>query len=111
VEVVEQRQGDVVIVKPCGPIAGDDAGSLGGRLARVLREQCRAVVLDASAVPFVDSRGLEVLLDATEQLIRSGEALKLSGANERLREVLELTELSPLFQQFEDVEAAVGSLA
>jgi anti-anti-sigma factor len=108
-EIVAQRHGEVAVLKPAGPLVADDADALAARLAEVLREGCRAVVLDASQVAFVDSRGLEVLLDATEQLSRLGQPLKLSGANDRFWEVLELTELAPLFEQFDDVDAAVGS--
>ena len=57
----------------------------------------------------MDSLGLETLTDATEQLIRSGLTLKICGVNDDLCEVLELTELAPMFEQFECVEAGVES--
>lgn len=110
-EVMEQRRGEAVVFKPRGPLVGEDADALGRRLAKALGQNFRVVVLDASEVPFVDSRGLEVLLDATEQLIRSGQALKVAAANDRLREVLELTGLASLFEQFHRVDEALGAPA
>lgn len=106
--ITEQREGEVAIIKPQGLLTGSDADTLKSRLAAVLDDPGR-VVLDASEIAFADSRGLEVLVEATERLIRSGQALKLAGVNETLREALELTELATLFEQYEDVEAAVGS--
>ena len=45
----------------------------------------------------------------TEQLAQSGNALKLCGVNETVREVLDLTDLTSLFEYFEDINAAVRS--
>ncbi len=98
----------MTVLRPQGPIAAGDAGQLAEQLAQVLSEG-HETVIDLSKVAFVDSRGLEVLVDATEQLIRSDRVLKLAEANEVLREVLELTELASLFEFFDHVNAAVGS--
>jgi anti-anti-sigma factor len=57
----------------------------------------------------VDSKALEVLLDATERLADSGQALRLCGANETVREVLDLTDLSRFFEHYQDVNSAVRS--
>ena len=108
-EIHEQRQGAVTVLKPAGPLAADDADQFKTRLDDVLRQSLGRAVVDASTVPFVDSRGLEVLLEATERLADSGQALKLCGTNETVREVLELTELSDLFEHYEDVNSAVRS--
>jgi anti-anti-sigma factor len=60
-------------------------------------------------VPYVDSVGLESLVGATEELSASGRSLRLCGAGETLREVLELTGLSGRFEYYEDVNTAVRS--
>ena len=67
------------------------------------------VVLDASAVAYVDSRGLEVLVEVGEAMSQGGQALKLCGANETLREVMELTETFGNFEHFADIQSAVRS--
>ncbi len=108
--IEQQQYGEVMVLKPQGPVIGTEVDQLAGRIAKVLEGNCRAIVLDMSRVAFVDSRGLETLVDTTEQLIRSGKVLKLAGANGTLKEVLELTELASLFEQFDDAEAAVGSI-
>ena len=110
-KVDEQRRGEVMVVTPQGPLIGSDAEQLGGRLVKAVNDGQGTIVLDASKIAFVDSRGLEALVDAAEQLIRGGRALKMAGANATLREVLELTELASLFEYFDDVDAAMGGLA
>lgn len=66
-------------------------------------------MIDASAVPYVDSQGLEALVKATDDLSSSGRALRLCGAGETIREVLDLTGLSDRFEYYEDVNTAVRS--
>ena len=68
------------------------------------------MVLDVSAVPFADSSGLEVLFDATVAMAHTAGPLRLAGLNETLQEAMELTEIEHLFEQFEDVTAAVRSV-
>ncbi|MCW5777052.1 MAG: STAS domain-containing protein [Phycisphaeraceae bacterium] len=108
-QIIEQRQGAVTVLKPVGPLVQKDADQLKSRATDVLRKSLGRFVIDASAIAYADSRGLEVLVELTEELGAGGQALKLSSVNETLREVLDLTELAPLFECHEDVNCAVRS--
>ncbi len=66
-------------------------------------------MVDAAGVPFVDSRGLEVLVESAGDLSQSGRSLKLCGVGDTLREVLDLTGLDSLFEFYEDVNAGARS--
>lgn len=108
-EIQEQRQGAVTVLKPTGPLCAQDADQFRQRVVEVMNKSLGRFVVDASEIPFVDSRGLEVLKEATDELSESGQALRLCGANETLREVLEVTDLSGLFEHYSDVNSAVRS--
>lgn len=108
-QIIELKQGAVTVLRPMGPLTLADADKLKARLAQVGQGSLGRFVVDASAVPFIDSRGLEVLAEAQEELARSGQSLKVCGLNETLREVLDLTEVGRLLEQFEDTGAAVRS--
>jgi anti-anti-sigma factor len=108
-QIAEQQHGAVRVVKPDGPLAGEAAGDLKARLLRVQRESLGRVVLDASAVPMVDSGGLEALVDVTDEMARSGGALKLCAVNETLRQVFQVTGLLSRFEYYEDANSAVRS--
>jgi anti-anti-sigma factor len=108
-EIQTQRQGAVTIIRPDGPLLEVDAAHVKAVLLEKSAESLGRVVLDMEAIHFVDSRGLEVLLEVTEEMSESGQALKLCGANKTVREVLELTELAPLFEHFEDATSAARS--
>ena len=107
--IQEKQVGAVTVLAPHGPLSHDDVEPFELRLTQALDRSFRRLVVDLTDVPFVDSRGLEVLVEVTEELADSGHALKLAGANELLREVLDLTELTALFEHYEDVNAAVRS--
>lgn len=108
-EIAEQRQGAVTVLKPQGPLCGPDADNFLVRISDVMERSLGRFVIDCSAVAYVDSRGLEVLKETTDQLSDGGQALRLCGCNETLREVFDLTGLTRLFEHYEDVGTAVRS--
>lgn len=108
-EIQEQRHGAVTVVKPQGPLVVGDAEEFRVRLADTMTRSLGRFVVDASAIPYVDSLGLEALVQSTDELGASGRALRLCGACETLREVLELTGLADRFEHYVDVNTAVRS--
>lgn len=108
-DILEQREGAVTVVKPMGPILLGEAEQLKTKLCDVMGRSLGRFVVDASSVAYVDSRGLEVLVEACEALGDGGQVMRLCGANETLREVLDLTGLSGHFEHFADVHTAVRS--
>jgi anti-sigma B factor antagonist len=67
-------------------------------------------VVDFGAVPYVDSTGLAFVVELHKSLASRGGQLFLANANQRIREVLQMTrigEIIPLFEDVEDAEAAL----
>lgn len=108
-QVDEQRHGAVTVVRPRGAMAGDDARDFGRRLARTGRESLGRVVLDASVVSYVDSVGLEAVLEASDALGEMGRTLKVAQANETVREAMELTGVSSQVELYASVQDVVRS--
>ena len=108
-KISEQRQGAVTVLKPEGPLTDTDVAIFKQKLMETLSGSLGRFVVDMSAIPFVDSKGLEALLDVTEEMGKGGQVLRLCAANKTVREVLELTELAPQFDHFEDANTAVRS--
>ena len=105
----EQHHGAVTVIRPDGPLTGSDAEQLEKRFLEVIDESMGRTVLDVSAIPFTDSRGLEALVTINETMARSGQVLRLCGVNETLRQVLDLTDLDSDFEHYEDLSMAVRS--
>jgi anti-sigma B factor antagonist len=108
-EIVEQKHGAVTVLKPKGPLMGDAAEALMRRLLEAADRSMGRVVVDAAGIPLTDSRGLEALADASDEMAGRGQALKLCACSDTLREVLELTDLAGGFEHYDDVNAAVRS--
>jgi len=108
-QIQEQKQGAVTVLRPVGPLIQDDAAQFKTRLMDVRKASLGRFIVDATAIPYVDSKGLEALLDVHEELAGAGQSLKLCAVNETVREVLTLTELYTHFEHFEDAGSAVRS--
>jgi len=108
-KIQQQRHGAVTILRPDGPLVAAEAEQLAASMTQAMQGNLGRVVLDLRAVPFVDSKGLETLLDLTEAASLGGRALKLCGVNKTIRQVLELTGLVSSFEHFVDTTAAVRS--
>jgi anti-anti-sigma factor len=108
-DVQEQRHGAVTVIKPMGPLLSEDAVKFRQRLGDAMTRSLGRLVLDASSVAYVDSQGLEVLVNAADELAHGGRAMRLCSATETLREVLELTGVSERFEHYADLHAAIRS--
>lgn len=108
-EIHEQRHGAVTVLKPQGPLCTADAEDFSRRVGEVMSRTLGRLVVDASGIPYVDSQGLEALVKATEELSEGGRSLRLCGAGETLREVLDLTGLADKFEHYQDINTAVRS--
>lgn len=68
------------------------------------------LVLNLEAVPFVDSAGLEYLLDLQERFAEKLGRVKLANLNENIARTLEITRLDNAFERFENVAEAVKAM-
>lgn len=107
--VQEKSHGAVTVLKPSGPLILAEAEAFRDRAQALADQSLGRIVVDASAVSYVDSRGLEILLDLTEQLQQGGRALKLCATNPTVTETLKLTGLWDMFEYFDDTNEAVRS--
>ncbi len=102
---VEER-GGALLVTPEGARL-DAAAATAFRAEVGDRAQGRAVVvLDLSAVTFVDSSGLAALISVLKRLAPGG-ALRLAAPGEAVRSLLKITRLEKIFPAFPDVEKAL----
>ncbi len=108
-EIREQRHGAVTVIKPIGPLVMQDADSFAAKVDDAVTRSLGRFAMDASAVPFVDSAGLEALVEAAERMTEHGQTLRLCGVGDTLRETLDLTEVADLFEYYADVTDATRS--
>ena len=79
----------------------------GGRLALVERR----FIIDFARTGYIDSSGLGALVSISKKVREQGGELRLSGLNEDLRSLFELTKLDTLFAISDTAERASGGFA
>lgn len=90
-------------------VAGDESSDLNDRLAAMLSEGKRNVILNLQHVSFIDSTGLGAMVRSHSTFEKAGGSIKLLHASKRHAELLVLTKLSTVFQVFDDEQAAIDS--
>lgn len=79
---------------------------------KVIRaESAPVIILDFSAISYVDSAGVGSLVQTFAAFKKSSRRLALVGVNERVRAVLEITRVQSLFLSFPTLAEAEQSLA
>ena len=110
--IKERQFGDVVVLDLAGAIAGSNARvMLDEAVRRHNRTGTRIVVANLGRVPSVDVSGLSALVDAYRTLQTAGRALRLACVTKRLGNLLVITRRLTVFDTFDSVEDAVGSVA
>lgn len=105
-----QTIGAVTVLKPLGPIANaEDSANLLEQSTKLVRSSLGRFVIDASEMSYVDSTGLETLVEVSNQLNSFGQTLKLCSIGETVSETIRVTHTSDAFEPFEQVQDAVRS--
>ncbi len=105
-----QHRGGATVLRPAGALVQEEVSKFRKSFAEAAAD-AKNVVIDASQLAFADSAGLESLSDAAEDMLNRGLQLGLAGVRDILREILDMTELAPLFKWYDDVEEAIMGLS
>ena len=108
-DIQQTMVGAACVLKPGAALGEADAMQFRTIAEEASRRCAGRVLLDASAIAFVDSAGLEALLDVSERLNQAGRSLKVCGANTTLRNVFRLTGCAGSFEFYDEVNAGVRS--
>jgi len=97
-------------VKLSGPLRlGAPVDKLDATLEELVDQRERRIVLDLEEVPSIDSSGIGCLIRALTATRQSGIAFKLVKPGKLVVQTLKLVRLLPLFQIYDDLEAAIAS--
>lgn len=107
-----RKANDVVIVDLDGKLtAGLGDQILREALDELLAEGYRKILLNLSAVTFMDSAGLGELVAGLKTARNLGAELKILKASPRVKSTLQLTRLLPVFDVYEDEQEALRGFA
>lgn len=89
--VTSHRSGDVMIVTPKNRFDTNSAPEVERILMEHIERGERQIVLDLSQISYISSIGLRVILKAVMTMSRTGGRVVLSGGNDHVRTVLQLS--------------------
>jgi len=102
------QHGSVLVLVPHGPITEDEVPSLWEALEDTSNSP--RVVFCMREAPYMDSKGLEFLLEVHERYAAEGRRLRLAELEDCCREILYLTDYPDTFEQYPTIDDAVRSL-
>ena len=102
------QHGSVLVLVPYGPITEDEVPCLQEALEDASNSP--RVVLCMREAPYVDSKGLELLLEVNDGYVAEGRRLRLAELEDCCREILYLTDHQDAFEQYPTIDEAVRSL-
>ena len=111
VERMPSQTADVTVFRLKGPFV---LGTMFDLQATFREPEVKGVIIDLSAVPYIDSAGLGVLLSEWSHTQRAGYRYALVGMSARVHTIFELThtdKILPIFPTQAEAEASFGKAA
>ena len=99
----------VLIVEVEGQLIVGNRQELKATIQQALDNGERKLLVDFAKTGYIDSSGLGALVSISKKVREQGGELRLSGLNEDLRSLFELTKLDTLFQISESRDRALES--
>lgn len=108
-DVSSTTVGDVVVVTVDGAVDAGSGEAMRTELERLVAAGQQRLVVDLTAVPFMDSSGLATLVQ-TFKRVRIGEGdVLVAGLQEDVLRIFQLVRLDRVFDLFPDADSAVAS--
>ena len=110
-KIKTQDYGNVTVVELQGELDADFAELFQNTITDIIAKNKTCIVLDMSAVGFIDSQGSEQLLWTRDYCNENKRELRLAGLDENCLRILEITQLEHEFEHYSELTEAVKSFA
>ncbi len=101
-----RKSGDATIIELIGDVDLHHSPALHAALVELANERPRRLVLDLTAVPFMDSSGVGTLVEVFRRVNKYEGKMVLCGLTTRVRSVFEITKLDRFFTICDTAEQA-----
>ena len=106
----ERHENGVVIFALSGAIDLHYAPTLRSLFQSKLNERCPALVVDLSAVDFIDSTGLATLIEYHRDAAAHGGVFSLAGINPNLKTIFDVVQFDKVLEIFPSVTEAKAAI-
>ncbi|MBL8756818.1 MAG: STAS domain-containing protein [Phycisphaerae bacterium] len=105
-QVTSRSEGDAIVVVPVGDIDLAGSPTLREELKRVSAGRPAKMIVDLSAVSYMDSSGVATLVEALQTARKSRAKLVLCNLQDRVRSIFEIAKLETVFTIMPTLDAA-----
>ena len=99
----------VVVMDLVGRLTSTDGGILAERVARLLTEGHMNFVLNLGHMNYMDSSGLGDVVSCYSKVRKAGGTVKLAQTTDRIKDLLAITRLVTVFENFDTEAEAIAS--
>jgi len=102
------KHGDVTLIRLDGQLTVGNRQELKAAAQVALEGGARKLLFDCASTSYIDSSGLGALVTIARRAREVGGAIRLTGLNEDLQSLFELTKLDTLFEIYPDTDRALA---
>lgn len=103
----EEKRSDVLIYFPEKEININNSEQMKKAFEDAVNRNEKKLLVDLSAVSYIDSSGLTMLIEACKALKKVNGHLRLCGMNSKIKNIFEITNLHNFFEIFDTQELAL----
>jgi anti-sigma B factor antagonist len=100
---------EVTILDLTGHLTSFASGALRDTVGGLLKEGRKNLILNVSGLLYLDSSGVGELVHCYMGVIKGGGEMKVVGLTPKVEEILKITQLYRVLQEFQDEQAALQS--
>ncbi len=101
--------GQVSLVDLSGHLTSFETAGLRDSISGLLAQGRKDILLNASGLSYLDSSGVGELVRNYMTVIKQGGDMKVVGLTSKVQEILKVTKLHQVLQEFGDEESALSS--
>jgi anti-sigma B factor antagonist len=104
-----RQVGQVSVVDVSGKLTSLESGALSNSIAQLLKEGRKQILLNLRGLTYLDSSGIGELVRTYLSVIKRDGEMKVVGLTDKAEEILKITKLYQVFQEFQDEGSALQS--
>ena len=104
-----RQVGQVSVVEVTGKLTSLESGALNNSIAQLLKEGRKHILLNLKGLTYLDSSGIGELVRTYLSVIKRDGEMKVVGLTDKAEEILKITKLYQVFQEFQDERSALQS--
>jgi anti-sigma B factor antagonist len=104
-----RQVGQVSVVEVGGKLTSLESGALSNSIAQLLKEGRKQILLNLRGLTYLDSSGIGELVRTYLSVIKRDGEMKVVGLTDKAEEILKITKLYQVFQEFHDEQSALQS--